>query len=150
MSLTKLCVPPESFQCQVRGERDQTLDFSFLNDEGFQFLYLFPSVDSQTLNQELIDGYQKPIQLIIPDGTWRQTAKFHKRELPLSSIPHVKIESNSKSVYKLRRQKFDYGLCTHEALSSALGIIEGKEVETQLLYNLELMVAANLKARAQN
>jgi DTW domain-containing protein len=148
ISLTKLSVPEDKIRIQTRGEKDQVIDFSFLEDDKVQYLYLFPSESSQVFNREYLQKISKPMALIIPDGTWRQTLRFHKRERPLQSIPHIKLDMNIPSLYELRKQKFNHGLCTHEAISYALGIIEGDQIEQALLTNLKIMVEANLKARA--
>ncbi len=130
-----------------RGDVAAKLDLSFIDQENFSPLYLYPSEDSQLLDSELMSSLEKPIQLIIPDGTWRQTKNIYRREEALQGIPKVHLSPLGKSIYKLRKQKYDYGLCTHEALAHALGTIEGSEIKQKLLDYLEIMVDAHLKAR---
>jgi DTW domain-containing protein YfiP len=38
-------------------------------------LLFYPSEDAVELDKELVAQDQKPIQLIVPDGTWRQASK---------------------------------------------------------------------------
>lgn len=137
----------ENSKLFIRGIKDVELDPSFLEQENFYPMYLYPSDDAQELTPQLIQKLDKPIHLIIPDGTWRQASKFHKRDPLLKEIPKVRINITTPSQYYLRKQKFEYGLCTHEAIAYALSIIENEEVCNALLSNLKEMVNANLEAR---
>jgi DTW domain-containing protein YfiP len=130
-----------------RGDKQERLDLSFINQQNYQPLYLYPSDGSVELSQELMSTLNKPIQLIVPDGTWRQTKNIYRREPLLQKVPRVHLSPKVRSMYQLRRQKYDYGLCTHEAISYALGIIENENIEKNLLASLEIMVHAHLQAR---
>ena len=59
-------------------------------------------------------------------------------------IPRVRIEIDTPSIYELRKQMKDIGLCTHEAIAHTLGVIEGPEVKDQLIKNLEIMNHAHM------
>jgi DTW domain-containing protein YfiP len=130
-----------------RGYQDTLLQAKFIDEENYQPLYLFPSEGAIPLTLEYTSQFDKPINLIVPDGTWRQAKKVHTREPLLSNIPVVKICSTQKSIYPLRRQKYEYGLCTHEAVAYALEIIESVKIKDTLIENLNYMVEAHLKSR---
>lgn len=134
----------EEFQ---RGFKDQLLQSSFIDSEHYQPLYLYPSEESQELTPKLLAKFDRPINLIVPDGTWRQAKKVHRREPLLANVPQVKITPNIKSTYPLRRQKFEFGLCTHEAISFALKIIEGENAYKALMDNFNIFIQAHLKNR---
>lgn len=121
----------------IRGE--QEVEFSFVPKEGYQPLYLFPSEDSKVLTKEYISSFDKPIQLVIPDSTWRQAKKFHKREPSLAAIPRVRVEANLQNIYTLRKSPVEGGVCTLEAMALALGVIEGNSVQEKLLQALKVM-----------
>ncbi len=130
-----------------RGHLGQDLQASFVDKENYQPLYLFPTEEAVELTPEYLKQFDKPINLIVPDGTWRQAKKVHRREPLLKDIPHVKITPKQKSIYPLRRQKYEFGLCTHEAISYALEVLEGKETKDIMFHNLERLIEAHLKNR---
>lgn len=122
-----------------RGEINQDLnDVSFIKDN-YHPLYLYPTPDAVILDDELIKKFNKPIQLIVPDGTWRQAKKVHKRIDCLQNIQKVMLPKQSeKSIYELRKQKFEYGMCTLEAIAYAMRIVESEECFLSLLKILKI------------
>jgi DTW domain-containing protein YfiP len=40
-------------------------------------LLFYPRADAVELDRELVCQDPRPIQLIVPDGTWRQARKIH-------------------------------------------------------------------------
>lgn len=129
----------ENSEYFVRGNKEQIqLNLDFESKE-YQSLYLFPSEEAIELTTEYISSISKPIKLIVPDATWNQAKKFHKRESALFNIPHIKLPTPGPSLYTLRKQKSDFGLCTLEAIAHALGIIESQNVKDKLLEVLTQM-----------
>ena len=131
----------------IRGNKEKS-PLSLEVAKEYQGLYLFPSNGSVELTKELINSFEKPIHLFVPDATWSQAKKFHKREKLLSSIPHVHLANCPKSQYTLRKQNSDKGLCTIEAIAYAMGIIENIEVQEYLLKILKIMNDEVMKSRA--
>lgn len=121
----------------IRGEKGDAFDFT--PKEGHQPLYLFPSEDAQVLTKEFAQSFGKPIQLIMPDGTWRQAKKFHKREPALASIPRVRVDQDLQHIYTLRKSPVPGGVCSLEAIAMAMGILDGDEVRDGLLQALRIM-----------
>lgn len=121
----------------IRGHREQ--DFEFTPRPGYQPLYLFPTEDSLPLTPELMKTFDKPIQLILPDGTWRQAKKFHRREPALEAVPKVRIEEGFEKIYTLRTSPREQGVCSLEAIALAFGIIESQEIKEGLLKALRVM-----------
>ena len=130
-----------------RGHEGVQLSEEFVKEDQYQPLYLFPTDDAEELTADYLSNFNKPINLIVPDGTWRQAKKVHRREPLLKNVPRVKITPNKRSIYPLRRQKYEYGLCTHEAIAYALKTISGEEAFNQLMGNLKIFIAAHLKNR---
>jgi DTW domain-containing protein YfiP len=122
-----------------RGAKEQDLnDTSFLKED-FYPLYLYPTEDAVILDKELIQKINKPIQLIVPDGTWRQAKKVHKRINCLHNIQKVMLPKQSeKSIYELRKQKYEYGMCTLEAIAYAMRIVESEDCFNRLLKILKI------------
>ena len=137
--------PSEKFE---RGHKDMTLSEDFVRPEGYHPLYLFPSDDAQELTTDFIENISKPINLIVPDGTWRQAKKIHKREEYLADIQHVKISPKQPSRYTLRRQKYEFGLSTFEAIAEALRVLEGEECYELMQKNFTLFLDAHHKNRS--
>lgn len=110
-------------------------------------IFLFPNDHAQLLNKEALEKLQPPIQLIVPDGNWRQAAKVYKREEALRTIPSFYLDIGKHSKYFLRQANQDHHLCTLEAIAYALAIIESDKVKQELLSNLQFMVDAHLYSR---
>ncbi len=130
-----------------RGHKDTQIEESFIDHESYQPLFLYPSDDAKELTPKFLESFNKPINLIVPDGTWRQAKKVYRREKLLDSIPQVKLSLSEKTKYLLRRQKSEFGLCTFEAIAYALRVIEGKAVSDDLMKNFDIFQVAHLVTR---
>jgi DTW domain-containing protein YfiP len=96
-------------------------------------LALFPSKDSQELSPKFIRSLKGPINLIVPDGSWRQASKMIVRDPVLRGLPRVFLPASGEpSVYRLRVETREEGLATFEAIARVLGVIEGDDVRDQL------------------
>jgi DTW domain-containing protein YfiP len=66
-------------ELRIRGEGREALDLSALVSPNYRTLLFYPSADALELDRELVCLDSRPIQLIVPDGTWRQARKIHSR-----------------------------------------------------------------------
>ena len=132
---------------RVRGESRETLDLSDLLLPQYRTLLFFPSAEGAELDRALVDRDPRPIQLIVPDGTWRQARKIHSRHPELSDIPRVKISTPNHATFQLRAQSRPEGMATLQAIASALGIIEGDQVAAQLMRLYRARLDRTLSAR---
>lgn len=130
-----------------RGHKHEYLTEDFIAEDQYQPLYLYPSEEAAELKAEYLESFDKPINLIVPDGTWRQAKKIHLREPLIEGIPHVKITPSQQSLYTLRRQKYEFGLCTFEAIAEAFKILEDEEIYRKLMDNFKIFLAAHHKNR---
>ena len=121
----------------LRGHRE--IPFTYQSQREFTQLYLFPHEDASELTRDYIAQIKGPIQLVVPDGSWRQAKKFHRREESLKGITCVKLAGNFKTEYSLRSQISTEGLCTIEAIAHALKVIEGEEVFNHLMEGFRVM-----------
>lgn len=121
----------------LRGHLTKPFNFELLPNR--TPLYLFPHDDALELTDDYIETIKFPVQLIVPDGSWRQAKKFYRRTKELDRIQCVKITPPQKSLYSLRSQSNNEGLCTIEAIAYALGKLESKKVEDHLLQGLKVM-----------
>ena len=136
-------------ELRVSGELREQLDLSELLSPQYRSLLYFPSADAQELTPELVAQDPRPIQLIVPDGTWRQARKIHSRQYELKQVPRVKISTANDSGYQLRAQSRREGMATLLAIAAALRIIESDAVADRLTQLYQARVARTLAARGQ-
>lgn len=134
----------------LRGLIDQPLSPDHILLKTHQPVYLYPTETSVTLTPDLVKSYQKPIQLIVPDGSWRQTRRFAKRELWLQNIPHIKLPDANKTLFFLRRRVKAQGISTFEAIARTLGIIETTDLQSHMEIIFKTMVERTLQTRGKN
>jgi DTW domain-containing protein YfiP len=107
----------------------------------------YPSVDAVELDNQLVAQTRAPIQLIVPDGSWRQARKVHSRHHELKDVPRVKISTPDSSKFHLRAQHRPEGMATLQAIAHGLGVIEGDLVKEQLMKLYDAKVERTLIGR---
>ena len=145
--LTKSLINSEM---RVRGEADRkALDLSDLLSPQYRSFLFYPADDALELNQDLVAADSLPIQLIVPDGNWRQASKVQSRHPELKDIPRVKISTKNPSQFHLRKEHFPEGMATLQAVAYALGVIEGPAVMETLLQLYQTKLERTLIGRGQ-
>ena len=134
-------------ELRVRGESRATLDLSDLLSTGYRTLLFYPSADALELDRQLVEQDARPIQLIVPDGTWRQARKIHSRHSELRDIPRVKISAANYGIFQLRAQSRPERMATLQAIACALRIIEGDLVAAQMMKLYHARIDRTLRAR---
>ena len=136
-------------EMRIRGEGREALDLTDLLTPDYRTLLFYPSDEAVDLTPEFVKQDSRPIQLIVPDGNWRQASKVHYRHHELKDIPRVMIATPNESKQHLRAETTKEGMATLQAIAQALGIIEGQEVGDQMmaLYNIKLQ--RTLEGRGQ-
>jgi DTW domain-containing protein YfiP len=89
----------------------------------------------------------RPLNLVVPDGNWRQTGKMIRRDGDMAQIPRVTLPVGNPSAYRIRTERRQEGLATIEAIARALGIIESPEVQAALEDLLAVKVSRTLASR---
>ena len=127
-------------ELRIRGEDRKTLDLGDLLTPQYRTLLFYPAETAVELTKELLAEEIKPIQLIVPDGNWRQASKVHYRHHELKDVMRVKISTPNDEKFHLRNEHTAEGMATLQAIAHALGIIEGDAVKTELmkLYHAKL------------
>ena len=69
---------------------------------------------------------------ILIDGTWHEARKIHQRSPYLQKIRRISLNTDEKSVYNLRKNQKDFGLCTAECVIRVLRF-SGNNAEAELL-----------------
>lgn len=140
----------ESQKVWVRGQLDAPLDHASVLKEGCQHILLYPSEDAQVLDSSWFEKHkdERPFQLLVPDGNWRQAGKVHYRVEELKHIPRVTLAPElSDKENLLRVENKENGMSTLEAIGHALGVLEGSEVRDHLLRAYRVKKEAVLKGR---
>jgi DTW domain-containing protein len=109
-------------------------------------LVLFPGENSRILTRE--DAASGPVTLVVPDGNWKQASRAAQRDLAAAGAEVVTLPPGAPSRYHLRRRPADAALCTYEAIARAVAILEGPEIEAEMMRALDLFVERTLELRA--
>jgi DTW domain-containing protein YfiP len=133
-----------------RGLLGRPLDAAAVLLPGHQPLYLYPSPGARLLDAGFVESLRRrdarPLQLIVPDGSWSQAKTVRGREAAFGGLPQVRLQGH-RSRYRLRRAPREDGLSTYEAVAHAISIVEGPERAAPLFENFEVMVEQHLKSR---
>jgi DTW domain-containing protein YfiP len=132
---------------RVRGQERERMDLSDLLDPDYTSLFFFPSEDATELTHEFAAQLEKPVQLIVPDGNWRQASKVHSRHPELRHLPRVKIAHINDSKFFLRKESSAEGMATLQAVAHALRYFEGEDAYRSLVSLYEAKLYATLKGR---
>lgn len=137
-------------EVMVRGHEASPTD-SFAFHESTRPLFLFPHEDAVPLaSLATVEGDERPVTLIVPDGNWRQASKVRNRVAGMKDIPCVSLPVGEPSIYRLRLEAHPFGLATLEAIGRSLRLLEGDagpEVERALLHVFRAMVDRTLWSR---
>lgn len=92
----------------------------------------------------------RPVTLVVLDGTWWQARKLYKLNPALAALPQVAFSPRQASAYRIRRQPAAFCLSTIEALAEVLPLLEppGQPLE-RLLDPFHAMVARQERYAAE-
>ena len=72
-------------------------------------------------------------QVVLIDGTWHEARKIHQRSPYLQNIRRICLATGTKSVYNLRKNQKEFGLCTAECVIEVLRL-SGHVAEAERLH----------------
>jgi DTW domain-containing protein YfiP len=131
----------------VRGHASEPTP-RFSCDAGSTPLLLFPYEGATPLDERSPWlGSERPVTLIVPDGTWRQASKVRNRVDGLRDVPCASLAPGEPSAYRLRVEAHEGGLSTLEAIARAMGLFEGAAVRKALERVFRAMVERTLWSR---
>ena len=136
-------------EVRIHGRRDERMATDDLIQNARTSLLLYPSPMAIELTPEFVSTIELPINLIVPDANWRQTAKFVRHDPSLSGITQVKLSRGSPSEYRLRTQRDVQHLCTLEAIARAIGVLESVAAQSSLEQLLRVQVERTLWSRGK-
>jgi DTW domain-containing protein YfiP len=131
----------EGAQLIERGHRESALT-SIPCASDSQLLLLYPAPDAIPLEawKAAQPPQTKPVTLVVPDGTWRQTKRVRYRIPGLEEAPAVSLPAGLSSRYRLRQTGPSQHLATLEAIAHALRILGEPEIADRLLYIFQVIV----------
>jgi len=135
----------ENSKAILKGDRDSLCQPHELVPDEYQSILLTPHAPT-ILNQSIIQSISKPINLIVPDGTWQQVRRMVSSEKKLYEIPHFKLPAEDRVFSTLRNAPYEEFIPTLAAISHALGIIENHEIQ-EYFENLLQIMTQRLKKR---
>jgi DTW domain-containing protein YfiP len=124
---------------------EQTAQLAAAVAPGTRPAFLFPHPSATPLTEWRGDP---PVTLIVPDGTWSQSARARSRlgralGWPCVSLP-LDQQAAGVGVGRLRTPTRPGRLATLEALAFALGVLEGSEIEAELMRVYRIMTDRTL------
>ena len=119
-----------------------------ITSDDYVNMILYPEA-SQQLTKTFIEKLSKPVNLIVPDGTWRQTRKIFRNENILHSIAQVSLPKEDNDFNFVRKPQKDFYFSTFEAIIRALRIIEDEEVYKKLKNVLNEMITRLLRKKGR-
>ncbi len=132
--LAHLCLP--NSKIYLRGEPNERPNPTELLDPERENLILHLADDSVELTESFVKEIGRPVNLIVPDGTWAQASRAGRRITsqlaPKVGSVKLRIEPNRPSIYRLREEHHPDGMATFEAIARALEILEGSHVRAPL------------------
>jgi DTW domain-containing protein len=108
---------------EIVGDQGAPIRMPVVHD-GETPVLLYPSEEAVSVCQYA--NNDKPVLLIVPDGTWRQASKLRRRVPGLVTLPCVTVPDSGATEYRLRAELRAGGLATFEAIARALRILEGE------------------------
>lgn len=138
---------PNSF-CHLYGEKEGSFSAaSIIDSSRYEVCVLTYDSEAELLNKDWVENLSKPVQLIVPDGNWRQASKIPHRVPEFTNLRKVFLADSPKTQYQLRYEPKEKGLATMEAIAYAYGFLEGSRVEQKLLKLFQEMVERSLFTR---
>jgi DTW domain-containing protein YfiP len=134
-------------ELRLQGYREEPLDFRDLDATERRTLLLYPGEEAPVLSEAFLSGDPRPINLVVPDGTWGQAARMGKRLPGLEHAAMVRLPEGMRTCWGIRKEHHPGGLSTFEAIARAFGIIESADVQENMEVVFRLMVARTLQAR---
>lgn len=118
-----------------------------LNQPGYQARLLFPGEGAQPL--QAYTSVDRPMLLVVPDGTWRKARKLLHLNPLLAALPRVTLAEGAVSRYRLRKAPGPGALSTVEAIVQALQVLEAPTSFEPLLRPFEALIEGQIAAMGE-
>jgi DTW domain-containing protein YfiP len=115
-------------------------------DPAYRACLLFPGETAQALPLAPLPSDDRPLLLVVPDGTWRKARKLLHLNSWLAELPRVCLPSGLSSRYRLRKAPAEGALATIEAIAMALDLQEAPQCFDELLRPFEALIEGQIAA----
>ena len=122
---------------------------SWLADPAYQACLLFPGDDAQPVATIVASASERPLLLVVPDGTWRKARKLLYLNPLLAALPRVCLPVGLESRYRLRKAPMAGALSTLEAIVVALEALEAPQSFAALLQPFEALIDGQIAAMGE-
>jgi DTW domain-containing protein YfiP len=122
---------------------------SWLADPAYQACLLFPGDDAQPVATIVASASERPLLLVVPDGTWRKARKLLYLNPLLAALPRVCLPTGLESRYRLRKAPMAGALSTLEAIVVALEALEAPHSFSALLQPFEALIDGQIAAMGE-
>lgn len=136
-------------EVRLQGEIRKPLDLENLVSPDRETLILFPEASAALLDEREAKRIERPVTLLVPDGTWKQAKKIAAYASMLPGTRRVCVPFKEPSRYFLRTADRSDRLCTLEAIARALEVLESPDIRKALEGLLDQMVDRVLLSRAK-
>lgn len=117
-----------------------------LADPQWHSCLLFPGEKAVPVAEFARAHPDRPLQLVVPDGTWRKVRRLLHVNPLLLELPRVTLTELAPSRYRLRKTSVPGALSTIEAITRALEELEGKGCFTPLLKPFDALIEGQITA----
>ncbi len=128
----------------IRGKDRTRLDLTSILSPEYETYVLQPSENAVDV-EEIKPS--KPVHLIVSDGNWRQASKLHARHPEIAHLPRIRISQKNLAKHHLRKEHFEEGFSTLEAIAITMGFLEGDSVKESLLMLYQAKLHATILGR---
>jgi DTW domain-containing protein YfiP len=115
------------------GVPHRTLSSDGIDAASPSTLVLFPGRGAEPLTAQYAATLVRPVTLLVPDGNWNQTRRMMQRVPLLRQARAVRLPGSNLHNDCLRRNRCPGRMSTFEAIAQALGVLESRQVEAELL-----------------
>ena len=122
---------------------------SWLADPAYQACLLFPGDDAQPVATVAASASERPLLLVVPDGTWRKARKLLYFNPLLAVLPRLSLPAGLESRYRLRKAPMAGALSTLEAIVVALETLEAPQSFDTLLRPFEALIDGQIAAMGE-
>jgi DTW domain-containing protein len=109
------------------GMREPPFDPSPLVRPDVEWRVLFPREGTPVVDPSEPPPPGKRFGYVVVDGTWHQCSRMSKRAEMVRDMPCVALPPAPPSIWAVRKQHLENGMCTFEAALHLLEVVESRE-----------------------
>jgi DTW domain-containing protein YfiP len=122
--LAHLCLPQSELHVGVDFDDDPRVQAALAGEDGRPAYLLFPGPNATDLADLAEVKVDRPITLVVVDGTWWLARKLTRRNARLGALPQLRFTPPAPSRYRIRKEPAAHCVATVEALAHVLGVLE--------------------------